>query len=275
MVIPSFFNRAELNLTMGDLLTNRIKHKFHIPEDREVILHLVVDYSYSMDTYGKLDIVVSALNYFYSYISEFMLQTKIKLYVFSDECRPVDYPLKGREIARKATYYASFMKKVLHFKDMSMHNKVILFTDGQPSNYTEALRLAVIMKKNRLDYTQIIFKIEDDLRYVVEDADNALKAVDGYVDESDETKVRKLTDEEFNKKKKDINERFTKIAEACGGNQVIIKINELVKIVSVECYDRYLGMLTLATAEEQGAVLKKSFPQTEKRIKKWEFKKFR
>ncbi len=273
MEMPSFFNRTELRLTLGDLLTNRLKPKFNIPEDKDVLLHLVVDYSYSLNTYGKFDIVVSALNYFYSYIVEFLLNTKIKLYVFSDICKPVDYPLEGREIERKETNYASFMKKVLHFKDKSVHNKVILFTDGQPSDFSEAMRLANLFKKNKLDYTQLIFKLEDDLRNEVEDPGGSLKVVDGYVDESDDTKIYTLTDEELEQKKNGICNKFTDIARACGGNQIIIKINELVKLVSVECYDKYLGALTLATAKEQDVILNQSFSEAEKNVKKWEFKK--
>jgi hypothetical protein len=273
MEMPSFFNRTELRLTLGDLLTNRLKPKFNIPEDKDVLLHLVVDYSYSMNTYGKFDIVVSALNYFYSYIVEFLLNTKIKLYIFSDICKPVDYPLESREIERKETNYAAFMKKVLHFKDKSVHNKVILFTDGQPSDFSEAMRLANLFKKNKLDYTQLIFKLEDDLRNEVEDPGGSLKVVDGYVDESDDTKIYTLTDEELEQKKNGICNKFTDIARACGGNQIIIKINELVKLVSVECYDKYLGALTLATAKEQDVILNQSFSEAEKNVKKWEFKK--
>ena len=124
IVIPSFFNRADLQLTLGDLLAGRLSGKYNLPEDKEVLLHLVVDYSFSMNSQGKLDIVISALNFFYSHIIEFLLNTRILLYVFSDECKLVGYPLAGKEIARGETNYGKFIKKVLHHKDRDVHNKV-------------------------------------------------------------------------------------------------------------------------------------------------------
>ena len=66
---------------------------------------------------------------------------------------------------------------------------------------------------------------------------------------------------------------FTEIAETCGGNQIILKVNELMKIVSVECYDRYLGLLTLATREQTEAIRTESFEDAEQRVKRWTFKK--
>ena len=271
VVIPSFFNRAELRMTLGDLLSGRLNSKYNLPADKEVLLHLVVDYSFSMDSHSKHDIVVSALNYFYSHIIEFLLNTKMRLYVFSDECRVVEYPLSGSEIKRGETNYSAFIKKVLHHKDTAVHNKVILFTDGQPSDQSDALRLAALLKKNRIDYTQIIFNLAEEMRMEVDGADPD-DVVDGHVIAHDGLEHIELTDEELEAKKKRIFVEFTELARVAGGNQILLKIDELSRLISVECYDRYLGLLTLATRKEI-SIAENQREVTDQRIRKWEFER--
>jgi len=274
--VPSFFHRMDLSMSLGDLLSNRINEKFNIPEDKEVLLHLVVDFSRSMDSGGKLDLVISALNNFHRHVKGVLAGTKIRLYVFSDTCRPVDYPLQEAEIPRGETSYSSFMKKVLHHNDRDVHNKVILFTDGLPTDRSEALKMAELIKKNRMDYTQIIFNIHDEQRHEVEFPDGRPSSVvDNVVDDVQGSMVRvELSDEALDRKMKGIYRDFSEIAEVCGGNQVILRINELVRIVSVECYDRYMGLLTLATREQTNTIRNQSFEEAERNVKKWEFPRF-
>jgi len=246
--IPSLFHRAGLKMTLTDLLTGRLSGTFRLPSDGPVVLHLVVDYSMSMDSGGKIDLVASALNGFYSYLAEVLLNTRIRLYVFSDTCRLVDYPLSGRELGRGETSYASFMKKVLHHRDPDVHNKVILFTDGMPSDCREALRLAELLRRNRVDYTQIVFRLGDELRYEVRGKMGPEEAVDGYTELREGLESVALSDEELEAKLRSIRGGFTEVARRCGGNQVILRINEILNLVAVECYDRYLGLLSLAGA---------------------------
>ena len=85
--------------------------------------------------------------------------------------------------------------------------------------------------------------------------------------------IHELTDEALDEKMKGIYKNFTEIAETCGGNQIILRVNELMRIVSVECYDRYLGLLTLATREQTEAIHDESFEDAEQRVKKWNFRK--
>lgn len=141
--VPTLFDHLDLILSIGDLLTNRLTGKFSIPDDREVMLHLVVD------------------------------------------------------------------------------------------------------------YTQLIFDIREEQRQeiIIEgDFDHSL-AVDSVIREEEMSgnMTRKtLTDNELDRKMTGLFKDFTDIAEAAGGNQIIVKINSLVKMVSVECYDRYMGLLSLA-----------------------------
>jgi hypothetical protein len=275
-IIPSLFHRIDLSMSINDLLTKQIESKFNLPEDKEVLLHMVVDLSKSMDSFGKLDLVISAVNNFYSFITNALSNTKISLYVFSDTCKPVNFPLKGTEIKRSDTNYSSFMKKVLHCKDKEVHNKIILFTDGLPGDKLEALKIADLIKKNNIDYTQIIFDIWEEQRHeiILPEGQLDISVIDNCVSEETEDIVRhELKDDELDQKMKGIYKSFTEIAEHCGGNQIILKINELIKIVSVECYDRYLGLLTLATRKETEVINNESFAAVEKNVKKWDFRK--
>ncbi|MBN2078275.1 MAG: VWA domain-containing protein [Spirochaetes bacterium] len=273
--IPTFIDPAlELKMTLGELVTGRVAKKLNLPDDREVTLHLVVDYSYSMNQMDKLNIVLSALHSFYGFISEFLLNTKILLYVFSDTCALVKYPLSGREIPRKDTNYASFMKKVLHHRDPERYNKVILFSDGRPSDLSEALLNGERMKKQGIDYTQILFSIDDDMRFYV--VGERIEIVDGFAVSGDIHAEAALGDEEMDRMREGLFHDYSRVATACGGNQVVVKIHRLARFVAVECYDRYLGMLTLATREETERVRDGTYDpngQPGGGPRKWEFKK--
>ncbi len=247
--IPSFFENLDLVLSLGDILANKLTNKFNLPEDNEVMLHLVVDYSRSMESAGKLSIVLSAINFFHTLITGSLEKTKIQLYTFSDICRPAVYPLTGGEMKGGETNYSSFMKKVLHLRDRDIYNKVILFTDGKPSDRTETLKIAALFKKNKVDYTQLIFAIKEEQREEIlinGEFDHSL-AVDSIInnkDMKDNMSSKLLNNEELELKLNRIFDEFTEIAEAAGGNQVIVKINSLMKMISIECYDRYMGLLT-------------------------------
>jgi hypothetical protein len=252
--LPSFLNRPALRLTLGDLLSGRLRKLMRFPADREVLLHLVVDYSYSMKVGSKHELVVAAVNLFHRYVTEFLLKTRVRLYAFSDVCKPVDFPLEGGEIRRGDTAYATFMKKVLHHKDPEVHNSVIVFTDGRPQDQPEALRLAALMRTNRIDYTQIVFRMPDDLRFELQGGLRPGEGRDGYVDERPGLSYRELSDTEVAARLSGVRGAFTEIAQAAGGNQILLAVDELAGLVSVECYDRYVGLLTLATTPEVAAV---------------------
>ena len=56
-----------------------------------------------------------------------------------------------------------------------------------------------------------------------------------------------INDDELDLKMKYLFKNFSEITIACRGNQVILKINRVLKIVSVECYNRYLGLMSRAS----------------------------
>lgn len=245
--LPSMFAHLDQKITLADILSGRLKDKFRLPEDVELTLHLVVDYSYSMNTKDKLDIVIAAVNLFYTHIAECMLNVKLLLYVFSETCLQVKFPLGGKEIERKGTHYGSFMKKVLHHRNPDMLNKVILFTDGEPTDKTDAVITGNKMKKMKVDYTQIIFDIDEDRRVEYRGLSGSEKLLDGFlINRPPGTTEVRLNDTEWKNKKAEMYEIFTEVAHACGGNQIIVSLYELANLISVEVYDRYMGNLTLA-----------------------------
>lgn len=245
--LPSMFSHLSEKITLADILSGKLKDKFRLPEDVEVMLHLVVDYSYSMNTMDKLDMVIAAVNLFYSHIAECMLNVKLQLYVFSENCIQAKFPLSGKEIERRGTHYGSFMKKILHHRNPDVINKVILFTDGEPNDKTDALMTGNKMKKLKVDYTQIIFDINEDRRIEYRGLSGSDKTIDGFVPNPPPgiTPIR-LNDADWQNRKAEIYEIFTEVAHACGGNQIIISIYELMSLISVEVYDYYLGNLTLS-----------------------------
>ncbi len=252
--VPSFLSDIDLSLSFADLFTGRLQSKFNIPEDKDVLLHIVIDFSKSMDSCGKLGIVLDTVAYFTDFYSKMAPGTKFNFYAFSDECRPVGFPIEAAGVTRGNTSYSSFMKKVLHFREPDIHNKIILFTDGLPTDLNEGLHTAAFLKKNRIDYTQLIFDIRDEQRNEIKFKDGKGLAVDNVVDElSDDMIQITLTDDELDNKMKRVFNDFTGIAAACGGNQIIMRINSLLKIVTVECYDRYLGLLSLS--ESSGDII--------------------
>ena len=271
-LIPSVFHELDLQMSVGDLLTGKINSKFNIPDDKEVLIHIAVDFSKSMDSMGKLDLVISAVEYFCNTIPQVFKNTKIKLYVFSDSCIPAELPLRSGSLERGDTSYSNFMKKILHFRDRNVFNKIIVFTDGLPTDRIEALKIGGLIKKNSVDYTQIIFDIKDEQRHEIEfpDGKEGIDTADNVVTELTDKMIQvELDDDALDRKMKRIFSEFTEIAEVCGGNQIILKINKFINLVSVECYDRYMGLLTLATREETEKIEKESFEEAERRIKNW------
>ena len=246
--VPSFLHSLDLSLSFADLLTGRLKQKFNLPDDKDVLLHIVIDFSKSMDSRGKLDLVLDTVGYFTDFYTRMTENTRMKYYAFSDDCRPVDFPVRAAGISRGNTSYSSFMKKVLRFRDPDVYNKIILFTDGLPTDQIEALHTAELLKKKKIDYTQIIFDIKDEQRNEIAFKDGNGFAVDNVVEEVTEQMIETvLSDDELDLKMKAVFENFSEIARACGGNQIILKINGVLKIVTVECYDRYLGLLSRGT----------------------------
>ena len=147
--MPTAFARPDARIAFSDIITGSLYSKFNFPRMSPLELHIGVDFSYSMTNMKKLDFVISAVHSLYRFVMETMPHVKINIYAFSDVCEKVSYPLGGREVPKKGTSYDSLFRKVLKYYNNDSVNKLILFTDGLPSDREAALgRTAVLKKRN-------------------------------------------------------------------------------------------------------------------------------
>jgi hypothetical protein len=262
--LPSLFSRPDLQITMEQLLSGRLFKEFRLPKDIPLQLHIVIDYSYSMELNNKLECAIRAANYLYKTIPRLMENTTIKLYAFSDDVREIGFPVSGRELDHGDTYYAAFLKRILRVRDREknsrriitlsepLRHKILLLTDGEPNDCAETLRLAEHIKSGKIDYTQLIFDFNESITELQVTEESGIVIKDGYADNRylpESAAVREFTQEELEERKNKFYQTFTRIAESAGGNQIIVRIYEYMKLISVEVYDRYLGLLTIAERE--------------------------
>ena len=268
--MPSFFHEAELKIKVGELLAGRLSDALALPSDRPVRLHLVVDYSFSMKQHLKLEIAASAANYLADKLPRMLGNTQVYLYAFSDTCRRTDPPFTGKDIPKNDTNYATFMCQVLKYHDASRHNTTILITDGIPSDYSEAMKMGRLMQKPGIDYTQIMLSMSERFEEITDDVPG-LVIKDRIVDPDSiisGVNRREYSDSEVETAHKRIGDTFTSIADACNGNQIIMKVDPALRVVMIESFDRYMGLLSLVAGTH------KTTPNTqalEKRIRLWKW----
>ncbi len=237
---PSLLNRLDHAVGIADVLTKTVAAEYNFPAEKPIRIHLVADYSYSMKITGRDVYVQSALNLFYTYLKKLLPLAEFRLYGFSDECREIQYPVTGVEIPRKETHYESFIRKVLHHADRGIPDVVLLLTDGLPTDFNAAMKRLKVFPGLKIDYIQCIFNIEGDKREIGEGSD--LETLDGYItDENPDTRC--LSDAEYTKLMKDIKRDHSELAETAKGCQVILHVDKALSLVSVECFDRWLGSL--------------------------------
>ncbi|MCE9500364.1 MAG: hypothetical protein K8R21_07690, partial [Leptospira sp.] len=67
--IPSFLSKETASIRVSELFSNVLNKKLNLPDDKEILLHIVVDYSFSMNNNNKLEIVIDTVHSFYREIS--------------------------------------------------------------------------------------------------------------------------------------------------------------------------------------------------------------
>ncbi len=240
---PSLFHNLDLKILFSDILAKQLQSKFHIPDDRPVVLHLGVDYSFSISDLRRR-YMVKAVNDLCAMIQQIFQRTKIHVYAFSSECREIGYPISGKELEKKETCYDSFFKKALANRQPDMQNKMILITDGAPGDLGETLERAAVLKRLKIDYTQIILSMND------EERERAIPkepghVIDGCLPEGHAGESVRLSHSEFDEYKKSKYHQYAQIAEIANGNQIIADIHEYLGLLSIQAYDRYMGANSL------------------------------
>lgn len=243
--IPSFLDQVWTGLSLGEMLLGSINQKGLMPDDPDVTVHVVLDCSNSMRVHDKNQIAVNAVNRLADGLAGLFANATIKRYVFSDTARRVDGPLTGREVRPGETSYAAAFKKVLHFRAAG-RNKVFLITDGIPTDHAQSVRAADLLARQKVDYTQILLHSDGELEDSLSVPDGSVDALDGVIEGDIPSGATKLTAAEVEQFRTTRFERFTEIAEHAGGNQVVLTVYRALRLISLELYDRYVGLLTLA-----------------------------
>jgi hypothetical protein len=252
--VPSFLRGGAATGSgpgLVEVLMHEMKKEKYLPQDKPVQLHLALDVSFSMAECDctKLRNGVAAFNRLSHTFGALLRNTEIYAYVFSDETKQIEPDFGQWKLTPGETNMATLFKRVLHFRDGQRYNKLIVITDGEPSDYHETLELAGLLRKNRVDFTQILLHNSDDFRKEVRPEFAHLTAIDRLVrDPEDGTEIgRELTDAEKQNRIATRFERFTRIAEAAGGNQIVLTAYDALGLLTMDVYDRYIGLLTLVS----------------------------
>ncbi len=242
---PSIFNKLSEDILLVDIFSNNIIKKFDFPDDRQILIHLVIDYSKEMFESKYLKETIMAIESFKKLVLDCNINMTILYYGFSDECNPLKIPLSERDMDRKGRSFSSFQKKILRFKKPNIINKVLLISCGPPDDFMDAIETGGKLKRGGIDYSQIMLQ-KVPLKSTIE--------------------------------------KWKAICMTCSGNQIVLKEIELLELALLEVFDLYLGNLTLANKVlvepvfkefENPKIISKSSAEEQKKrvIKTFEFKK--
>ncbi len=204
---PSIFNKLSEDILLIDIFSKSIIKKFDFPDDRQIIIHLVIDYSKEMYESKYLKETIIAIESFKKLVLDCNINMTLNYYGFSDECNPLKYPLSERDMERKGRNFSSFQKKILRFKKPNTINKVILISCGPPDDFVDAIETGGKLKRGGIDYSQIMLQ-KIPLKSTIE--------------------------------------KWKAICMTCSGNQIVLKEIELLELALLEIFDLYIGNLTLA-----------------------------
>jgi hypothetical protein len=242
---PSIFNKLSEDILLIDIFSKSIIKKFDFPDDRQILIHLVIDYSKEMYESKYLKETIIAIESFKKLVLDCNINMTLNYYGFSDECNPLKNPLSERDMERKGRNFSSFQKKILRFKKPNTINKVILISCGPPDDFVDAIETGGKLKRGGIDYSQIMLQ-KIPLKSTIE--------------------------------------KWKAICMTCSGNQIVLKEVQLLELALLEIFDLYIGNLTLANKilvepvfkefVSPKVIAKNSNEEQKKRvIKTFEFKK--
>ena len=242
---PSIFNKLSEDILLIDIFSKNIIKKFDFPDDRQILIHLVIDYSKEMYESKYLKETIIAIESFKKLVLDCNINMTLNYYGFSDECNPLKNPLSERDMERKGRNFSSFQKKILRFKKPNTINKVILISCGTPDDFVDAIETGGKLKRGGIDYSQIMLQ-KIPLKSTIE--------------------------------------KWKAICMTCSGNQIVLKEVQLLELALLEIFDLYIGNLTLANKiliepvfkefVSPKVIAKNSNEEQKKRvIKTFEFKK--
>jgi len=218
-----------------------------LPRDEALTLHLALDVSFSMKRRDRIPQGLAAFNRIARQIPAAMPGTRIVGYMFSHSAREVRLPADRAALRAEDTRQAELFTTVLRRRDPDRRNKLVVITDGEPSDLATTLRRAEALRRESVDYTQILLHTDEDLRHEVTHGGGEFEIRDNLiVDEIvPEDRIVTLSEEALCERREGRFSDFTRIAEIAGGNQVVLTEFAVLGLVTVEIYDRYVGLLSL------------------------------
>lgn len=247
--VPSLLNTGpSTDISLAGIVSGLVSGRRYFPEDVPLVLHCALDVSFSMKDRDRIRHGIAVVNRLAAQIPAVMPGTRVRAYLFSDETREVSLPVEKIPVSCEGTQQARVLQRVLRNADSSKRNMLVVVSDGEPQDLPETLQAAEKLKADRLDYLQILLHTDDDLRHEVVSARGEFEVKDNTISESDLPADRILTlDADALKARLDTRfENFTRVAEIAGGNQVVLTEFTALGLVTVELYDRYVGLLSLA-----------------------------
>lgn len=180
-----------------------------------------------------------------------------RLWTVSDEATVVceagsPYPKRSLETVMRSagvrageTRFAPFLAAAAARAPARGGHLVVLLTDGECSDRPQTLRHAERLARRGIDYLQLVLHRDDDHRTVVEGG-SGTRPVDNIRGTADlvdgdrlvvrsEDELRAAVDRELG--------AVTDIAEAAHGAQLVLTYFPLFSLVTIDVYERYLGLL--------------------------------
>ncbi|TVQ23538.1 MAG: VWA domain-containing protein [Spirochaetaceae bacterium] len=246
--IPSLLGTGpSTDISLAQVVSGLLSGRPLLPKDVPLALHVALDVSFSMKDRDRIRHGIAVVNRLAAQIPAVMPGTQVRAYLFSDELCEVNAPVERIPVRSEGTKQAPVFHRVIRVADATKHNMLIVISDGEPQDLPETLRAAEKLKAAKLDYLQILLHTDDDLRHQIVGALGEFEVKDDTVTASDVPADRIITlDSDALKNVVDARfDNFTRIAETAGGNQVVMIEFSALGLVTVELYDRYVGLLSV------------------------------
>lgn len=127
-------------------------------------LFLLIDHSYSMEHFNRLDAAKYAANIFYKHLKRFYPVDSIRIYQFAFFAERVSPEKIDKIKLAECTNMALALERVISDLDFRIiaPKHIYIFTDGLPHDYYETLEVCKQIKEKEVDLDLIIFKASNE-----------------------------------------------------------------------------------------------------------------
>jgi hypothetical protein len=242
--------------TVGTMLGKMLSGELPRIASGSTSVDIGIDVSRSMTETGKAALALGELLDLASTLARDLGFSVWRVWLVSDRVVPCDWGVYRKEqlppldsllsrsrIVPGETRFAPFFRKVLDQGGASGTRLCILLTDGAYQDRAESLRLLERVGNAGIDYLQLLLFRDEENRNAVIGAEGDI-ALDGIVLEKDIGANNSLlirTDEELSEYCLRELADATDLAEAARGGQLVINWYDLLELVTIDVYDRFIG----------------------------------